>query len=933
MKPRKLRRAIAVLLSVAQIVTLLVIAGPVFTPLPAWAAGLCASPGRDDPAPNGGIVNDYYPAPSTTTTVAAGATSIPVGTKDPLGYGATIASGDLLLIIQMQDATITTTNSSAYGGSGGGAGYTALNSTGLYEYLVATGPVAGGAIPVKGNNAGGLVNAYHSAPGPGQKTYQVLRVPQFSTIPTNAAYNAVFWNGQDGGVAAIDVIKSVSNMSVDVSGRGFRGGGVNVVTGQSTPPPVANTDYVNLSTVKAHGSKGEGVAGTPNYLYDGTKWSTSASPEGYTGGSMAKGAPGNAGGGATENDPKLNDQSSGGAGGGNGGPGGKGGYNYTGPATTPVPSPTPNATINAIGGAKIIPAVSLAVMGGGGGAGGNNTGLGTKDLNQHVVSSSGAAGGGVILLRTNGVGANVTLTANGGNAVDAPQDGGGGGGAGGTIVFTAPSTATVSGVTASANGGSGARAAPTAAPGQARVIGPGGGGGGGSILTSAAVTTSVTGGAAGTTTTAASTYGATAGTAGTTTTISAVSIVGASSGAECPVTLMNGPVDLGVGLGPNGGGSASGGTPYFGANETGSFDGATQSSNLADFTAVSIPLSSPSPAPNIDSTKLPTIVGTNVTVASAPVINVPNMLYYNNTSGSGVNLTLTGTAPINTGAWTMKICPDTSGITTTPSTPNCAAITTNTCANHPAASVWVTVPASGGATTTSTLCTKNATVATTVYWAVYTAPTLLQSFGRYDATVNVADPNTSSNLTHNELYAGYVPLVKKETVLSTPAAANCPSYVTPGTNGICSGAVIRYDITYQNIMLGGGIGSEASNKSAVVYTKPGQLAIDDDGTISALSSTTLANWAAFSNGLKSDLAAGISISPNTCGLAGGPCGDTTTGSTLQFLANHAACTPTGSGTCATHFKVTIGGAAFSLYPPGFPGQTSSGTITFSVVAK
>src|ERR1700716_4334051 len=52
-------------------------------------------------APLAGVINTYYPG---VGTAAAGATSISVGAIDPDGAATPIASGDLLLVIQMQDA-------------------------------------------------------------------------------------------------------------------------------------------------------------------------------------------------------------------------------------------------------------------------------------------------------------------------------------------------------------------------------------------------------------------------------------------------------------------------------------------------------------------------------------------------------------------------------------------------------------------------------------------------------------------------------------------------------------------------------------------------------------------------------------------------------------------------------------------------------------
>ena len=62
------------------------------------------------------------------------------------------------------------------------------------------------------------------------------------------------------------------------------------------------TDDYTMSTNNANGSKGEGIAGTPRYMnYNFTLIDNVV--EGYPGGSFARGAPGNAGGGATDSNP------------------------------------------------------------------------------------------------------------------------------------------------------------------------------------------------------------------------------------------------------------------------------------------------------------------------------------------------------------------------------------------------------------------------------------------------------------------------------------------------------------------------------------------------------------------------------------------------------------------------------------------------------
>ena len=94
-----------------------------------------------------GVLNTYFPG---TASVAAGAKSISIGAST--GAGGTIATGSLLLVIQMQDASINTTNSVVYGNGSTGAGFTTINNAGNYEFVTATGPVSGGAVPIAGRS-------------------------------------------------------------------------------------------------------------------------------------------------------------------------------------------------------------------------------------------------------------------------------------------------------------------------------------------------------------------------------------------------------------------------------------------------------------------------------------------------------------------------------------------------------------------------------------------------------------------------------------------------------------------------------------------------------------------------------------------------------------------------------------------------------------
>jgi len=492
----------------------------------AAAAPACATPGLDGPGGVlAGVVNTYYPG---TASAALGALSVSVGT--PTGAARPIAAGDLLMVVQMQDAAINSSNTGAYGDGAAGdpaRGSTALNNAGIYEFVRATGPVASGSVPIQGTGAGGgLLNAYTHANATGtqgQRRFQVVRVPQYTTATLGPTLTAGRWNGTTGGVLAFDVAGNLAlgGTTVNVTGRGFRGGAGRGLTGGTG----TGTDYRNPAANNVHGSKAEGIAGTPRYLYDEATGTVSDTGiDGYPNGSSARGAPGNAGGGGTDSGPDINDENSGGGGGGNGGTGGQGGNAWNSAAAVgghggaPRPGPSTDA--------------SRLFLGGGGGAGTRN--------NSSGVMSSGGAGGGIVLVRAGTVSGTGTITADGSTGITPDNDGGGGGGAGGTVVVLSLGGG-LGGLTVNARGGRGSDAWPNQAangtPGERH--GPGGGGGGGVVLlSSAGAAMSVAGGANGITTTANDPFGATPGTLGTTsTTLSALQIPGLDSGARCSANV------------------------------------------------------------------------------------------------------------------------------------------------------------------------------------------------------------------------------------------------------------------------------------------------------------------------------------------------------------------------------------------------------------
>jgi uncharacterized repeat protein (TIGR01451 family) len=534
---------------------------------------VCATPGKDGAGGTlTGVVNAYYPGTGTLT--AGGTASVTLGAAS--GAAQAIAVGDLLLIMQMQDALINSTNTSSYGHGTPGdpaTGSTNLQSSGQFEYVVATSavPVAGGVLTFKGTGAnGGTLNTYTEAADTaalGQQRFQVIRVPQYTSVTLSSGLVPLAWTGSVGGVLAIDVSSQLTlGGTVVADALGFRGGGGITARGAAAG---ADTDYVTDSPAAlpvigardapagsgANGSKGEGIAGTPHWVAPalGTITTTSTAIntnqptlEGLPNGSYARGAPGNAGGGGTDGDPvgtpagggNGNDENSGGGAGGNGGTGGLGGYGWN--TFTSV-----NSTDGGFGGFAFPATTSALAMGGGGGAGTTNNGSyyisaanNGADCGATCtgIYSSGGAGGGIVIVHTGSVTGTGTITSNGQSTLSTDNDSTGGAGAGGTILFFADSGG-LGGLTVNANGGNGGNAwqikAPGAFPGDRH--GPGGGGGGGVILLSgvpAAMT--VTGGMNGYTDAVQDSFGSTPGQAGVTATNYLITETpGAQPGAYC----------------------------------------------------------------------------------------------------------------------------------------------------------------------------------------------------------------------------------------------------------------------------------------------------------------------------------------------------------------------------------------------------------------
>ena len=601
----------------------------------------CGTPGLDGPSYS---APSYYPG---AATASAGQPVVQVGAiRTGANAGtAVLAPGDLVMVIQMQDALINNANSIAYGDGSTGRGWTDLQNAGVYEFRrVAS--VAGTNITLDQNLGATYTRAAPSAGAGatenGNRRFQVIRVPQFSnvTLP-GGSISPPDWNGETGGVAVLDVAGTLNmnGTTIDVSRIGFRGaGGVpnSVIQGvtdyaiapggltangetcggsnngnanngafkgegiSGTPRYIrrqsggtleqvaygfvdltlsgypANsdlargapgnaggvpnavilgaTDYAaapgglasngescggdNTGNANNGAFKGEGISGTPRYirrLSGGTAEQVAygfvdLTLSGYPANSdLARGAPGNAGGGGTQHN-------AGGGGGSNVGQGGLGGnsfafYNNGGTCVSfaggnPNPFLACNGdgarAVGGLGGATLAPGITRLLMGGGGGAGDNNNACD----NITVPQAAGGNGGGIIFIRAGAITGGGNLLANGQNGLPAGRDAAGGGGAGGTIVVltgsTNPGFASVV-----ANGGEGGNTGwngtggvvGTTALRLGETQGPGGGGGGGAVVRSSNATLTgvqVNGGASGavfpsTDTTITNRYGSGAG--------------------------------------------------------------------------------------------------------------------------------------------------------------------------------------------------------------------------------------------------------------------------------------------------------------------------------------------------------------------------------------------------------------------------------------
>lgn len=365
-----------------------------------------------------GIVNHYAKVTSIDQCEA----------KIMVSDGSQFEAGNLVLLIQMKGATINSSNNGSFGN------IEDIGSAGFYE--------KNEVISILGNDVYlkyELLRQYNV-----DGAVQMVAIPTFTDAVVVGTLSAKAWDGETGGILAIQAQNLTLEAPIDLSGLGFRGATKSIVTSDCTF--LTNADDYLYNTTNWRGSpKGEGVA---HFI---------PSKE------HGRGAQANGGGGG-------NDHNSGGGGGGNATSGGKGGKQS-------APGFGCDGNYPGRGGKATPNEPERIFMGGGGGAG---------HVDDVGAGSSGGNGGGIaIVMAQTIVGNGFSIISNGIKPTQAFGDGaGGGGGAGTTIVI---SNTILGDLNIQAKGGDGGNVNNT----NDRCNGPGGGGSGGRLLTNQSNFTSI----------------------------------------------------------------------------------------------------------------------------------------------------------------------------------------------------------------------------------------------------------------------------------------------------------------------------------------------------------------------------------------------------------------------------------------------------------
>lgn len=321
-----------------------------------------------------GIVNSYHKVVEVISTKAC----VRVDNTSGLSFN------DLVFIIQMKGATVSTSNSSAFG--------TVSNMQNAGNYEIGT------ICSIRGDSVflfKQLVQSYTV-----NDKVQLVRIPQYSTAIVTDSLKAMTWDSASGKGGVLAIFASddlILNAPISANKSGYKGGAY-VLSDNTCYNFFAANNYAYdpTSTTPQDGAyKGESITSLPVSQSGG------------------KGAAANGGGGG-------NNHNNGGGGGANLSAGGLGGGNSSAAGCTVANAGKGGYALNSNSGAKFF-------MGGGGGAGHANSGM---------PSTGGGNGGGIIIIFANNLVSNgYKIMANGGDGGNTLGDGASGGGGGGTILL------------------------------------------------------------------------------------------------------------------------------------------------------------------------------------------------------------------------------------------------------------------------------------------------------------------------------------------------------------------------------------------------------------------------------------------------------------------------------------------------------------------
>jgi gliding motility-associated-like protein len=375
-----------------------------------------------------GVINQY----GRVTGIGAGYVNV----SDPVQFSK-FAAGDTVLLIQMKGAQADVTEAFQFGNLQAFEG-----SPGKYEFLIIQSKSGLDKIIFRNN----IINSYDLA-----GDIQIVKTASYNSVVVNADLSCAPWDSLNkiGGVLTMIVGKTVKlNANIDVTGKGFLGGGIDLSIAEcaNSNPALLNKYTYHLDS-DSSGIKGESVV-TKGWIDFATQVPIFPS---YAKG---KGANFTGGGGG-------NGYYSGGGGGANYGVGGKGGKEkgFCLPTFIPVDGGVGGKPVKFTG-------LEGGIFSGGGGGSSTYTGGAT--------ATPGGNGGGIIIIVCDSIiGNGKIIKAEGAAALAATGNAGAGGGGGGGSIALYLGGFSTSNLTISANGGKGGD--------NSNVFGEGGGGGGGLI--------------------------------------------------------------------------------------------------------------------------------------------------------------------------------------------------------------------------------------------------------------------------------------------------------------------------------------------------------------------------------------------------------------------------------------------------------------------